>query len=222
MFLWGCLACSTDQGAKLRFGISFPDGLASEAIDGRLLLMISNDSSREPRFQISNGLDTQLVFGIDVEDWKPGETAVVDGGVFGYPLTGIGDIPPGTYQVQALVNRYETFHLSDGRVLKLPPDKGEGQKWNLKPGNLYSAPREVRIDPSERHDDRPFPRSRDPSHFRARGYEIHQACQDREQAPFGVLGPAHHVGSTRAVAGGIRRTSGSPLSLVHFSRAFPE
>jgi hypothetical protein len=111
--------------------------------------MVSNDPSREPRFQISNGLDTQLIFGIDVEDWKPGETAVIDGGVFGYPLTSIGDIPPGTYQVQALVNRYETFHLGDGRVLKLPPDKGEGQKWNLKPGNLYSRPREVEIDPSK-------------------------------------------------------------------------
>ena len=89
MFLWGFLACSTDQGAKLRFGISFPDGLVPEAIDGRVLLMISNDSSREPRFQITNGLDTQLAFGIDVEDWKPGETAVVE-----YPLIRRGNTAP--------------------------------------------------------------------------------------------------------------------------------
>ncbi len=149
LFLWGCLACSSDQGVKLRFGISFPEDLSAEALDGRVLLMISNDPSREPRFQISNGLDTQLIFGIDVEGWKPGETAVIDGDVFGYPLTSIGDIPPGSYQVQALVNRYETFNLVDGRVLKLPPDKGEGQKWNFKPGNFYSTPLEVQIDPSK-------------------------------------------------------------------------
>ena len=49
--------------------------------------------------------------------------------------------------MQAVLNRYETFHLGDGRVLELPPDKGEGQHWERKPGNLYSLPRKVTIDP---------------------------------------------------------------------------
>ena len=30
-------------------------------------------------------------------------------------------------------------------------DRGEGQQWNKAPGNLYSTPREVEIDPAERH-----------------------------------------------------------------------
>ncbi|MEO1204455.1 MAG: alpha/beta hydrolase-fold protein, partial [Pseudomonadota bacterium] len=34
----------------------------------------------------------------------------------------------------------------DGRVLKLPPDKGEGQLWERKPGNFYSVPLKVRFD----------------------------------------------------------------------------
>jgi hypothetical protein len=45
-----------------------------------------------------------------------------------------------------VLNRYELFRLGDGRVLKLPPDKGEGQQWARKPGNLYSLPRPVRIE----------------------------------------------------------------------------
>ena len=46
--------------------------------------------------------------------------------------------------MQAFLNRYETFRMGDGRVLKLPPDQGEGQQWRDKPGNLYSKPVTVR------------------------------------------------------------------------------
>jgi hypothetical protein len=49
--------------------------------------------------------------------------------------------------VQAVLNRYQTFRRSDGKVVKLPADMGEGQQWNAKPGNLYSTPRWMRLDP---------------------------------------------------------------------------
>jgi hypothetical protein len=32
--------------------------------------------------------------------------------------------------------------------VKLPMDRGEGQRWNQAPGNLFSAPQKVRVDPS--------------------------------------------------------------------------
>ena len=32
-------------------------------------------------------------------------------------------------------------------MVKLPMDRGEGQRWNAAPGNLYSAPRKIRVDP---------------------------------------------------------------------------
>src|SRR5437588_627349 len=35
----------------------------------------------------------------------------------------------------------------DGHTLKLPPDKGEGQQWQIKPGNLYSKPQKIHLDP---------------------------------------------------------------------------
>jgi hypothetical protein len=134
--------------AKLRIGLSFPEARSAEALDGRMLLLISADDSAEPRFQIGDGVDTQLVFGMDVDGLRPGEDAVFDAGVFGYPLKSLAEIPAGDYWVQGLINRYETFHRADGHVVKLPPDKGEGQHWNTKPGNFYSKPKKVRIDPA--------------------------------------------------------------------------
>jgi hypothetical protein len=135
--------------SKFRFSLSFSENIISEQLDGRMLLMISTDSTDEPRFQINDNENTQLIFGIDVENLRPGEEAFIDASVFGYPLKSISEIPPGNYRIQGLLNRYEDFHFSDGRVLSLPPDKGEGQQWNRKPGNLYSTPKKVYINPDE-------------------------------------------------------------------------
>jgi len=48
-----------------------------------------------------------------------------------------------------LLHIYETFHRKDGHVVKLPMDRGEGQHWNLAPGNLLSTVRKMRLDPAE-------------------------------------------------------------------------
>jgi hypothetical protein len=136
------------EAGPLRFRIRFGPGQSPEAVDGRLLLLISSDGTREPRFQIAEGPKTQLVFGIDV-GMKPGEPAAIDAGALGYPLDSIRDVPAGSYSVQALLHRYETFHRADGHTVKLPMDRGEGQQWNRAPGNLYSTPRAVAIDPAK-------------------------------------------------------------------------
>jgi hypothetical protein len=117
---------------------------AAQPLDGRLLLLLSKDPAAEPRFQINDTHTSQQAFGIDVEGWK-GEAKVFDASVLGYPLESLRDVPPGEYTVQALLHKYETFRLADGRVLKLPMDRGEGQQWNRAPGNLYSAPRKVTL-----------------------------------------------------------------------------
>ncbi|UCE41628.1 MAG: hypothetical protein JSV17_01155 [Candidatus Aminicenantes bacterium] len=146
------LACQQNQGTqetRLTFELSFPEERSANVLDGRMLMLVSKDDSNEPRFQISDGPDTQLVFGIDVDGLQPGEAAVIDGNVFGYPLRSIAEIPPGDYWVQGLLNRYVTFQRSDGHTVKLPPDKGEGQRWNRKPGNFYSTPKKVSIDPKQ-------------------------------------------------------------------------
>lgn len=138
------------EGARLRFAVRFPASLEDGPLDGRLLLLLSTDPSAEPRFQLSetNVAGSQQVFGIDVEGWRPGQEAVFDATVLGYPAEGLGDVRAGTYRVQALLHRYETFHRADGHVVKLPMDRGEGQQWSRAPGNLVSTPREVAIDPA--------------------------------------------------------------------------
>jgi hypothetical protein len=110
--------------------------------------MLSTEPDDEPRFQISDGPDTQLIFGDDVEGMIPDRGEIIDGSYYGFPIASLAEVPAGTYRVQALLNRYETFDLSTGHTVKLPPDRGEGQQWNRKPGNPYSEPLEVRIDPS--------------------------------------------------------------------------
>jgi len=64
---------------------------------------------------------------------------------YGYPIGNMADLPSGEYFVQVLLNRYETFTRKDGHVVKLPPDQGEGQQWNRKPGNFYTLPVKIKL-----------------------------------------------------------------------------
>jgi len=135
--------------AHFRFAISFPAARSAQPLDGRIILVISNNDKREPRFENNvYEADTQLGFGVDVDALAPGQEAYVDGTTFGYPLASIAQIPPGDYWVQAVLNKYETFHRSDGHTVKLHMDQGEGQHWNTSPGNLYNKPVKVHVDPS--------------------------------------------------------------------------
>ncbi len=142
------LALSTDAAGALRFEVRYPPGLRADPLDGRLLVMLSTEEGEEPRFQIDTSLDTQQIFGVDVNGLEAGEAAILDGSALGYPVERLMDVPPGEYFVQALVHVYETFRRADGHVVKLPMDDGEGQQWERSPGNLYSTPRRVRIDPA--------------------------------------------------------------------------
>jgi len=136
-----------DQRSRIRVEVSVSLKHVTEALDGRVLLLISNDASAEPRFQISGGPRSQQVFGITVDGLVPGTAVVFDAAAFGYPVERLSKIPPGEYWVQGLLHKYETFHRSDGHTIKLPMDRGEGQQWNRAPGNLYSKPKKVRLDP---------------------------------------------------------------------------
>jgi hypothetical protein len=132
------------------FSVSFPAERSGKPLDGRVILLLSRDFTREPRTHVAPNepLASPYLFGLTVDGLAPGAQAVLDDGAFGWPATHLSAIPAGDYFVQAVLNRYEEFHLADGRTLKLPPDKGEGQQWWHKPGNLYSTPVRVHIDPA--------------------------------------------------------------------------
>jgi hypothetical protein len=112
--------------------------------------LLSHDTTREPRKHVAANepLDAPYMFGLNVEGMAPGHALVVDDQAFGWPAAHLSGVPSGDYFVQVVLNRYETFHLADGRTLKLPPDEGEGQHWESKPGNLFSTPVKVHIDAS--------------------------------------------------------------------------
>src|ERR1044072_1337345 len=78
-----------------KFEISFPAPLDKGPIDGRLLLLISTNSEAEPRFQIHEDLNTQQVFGVDVEAWKAGEVKLVDAGAVCFSCPSVADTLPG-------------------------------------------------------------------------------------------------------------------------------
>ncbi len=139
----------SQQPAGLRFEVSFSEELSREAQDGRIILIVSKRPGEEPRFQYEiYDAGTQPGFGIDVAGLRPREAAVIDGSTFGFPVRSVNGLPPGNYHVQAVLNRYETFERGDGHVVSLPPDQGEGQHWNTKPGNFYNVPQAVNLDPS--------------------------------------------------------------------------
>jgi hypothetical protein len=136
------------QAHAPEFSIRLDAALTESGQDGRLLLLLATRDDEEPRFLVNNSADTQLVFGINVEDWRGDNEIVIDKDAIGFPLASLADVPAGTYFAQALLNRYKDYSLANGKVVSLPPDRGEGQKWNRKPGNFYSRPVQIQIDES--------------------------------------------------------------------------
>ena len=145
IFVLPLLLCVASLAAGQSFTVTFPAEKSAQPLDGRLLLVLSSDPSGEPRMQIDDSPRSQMIFGITVDGWAPGRAAVVDATAFGYPIQNLKDVPAGEYTVQAVLNKYETFHRSDGKTVKLHMDQGEGQHWNISPGNLYSKPQKVTI-----------------------------------------------------------------------------
>jgi hypothetical protein len=146
-FALSASALQAQQVSSYRFSVSFPKTQSAEPLDGRLLLILSTDPSAEPRLQISNSVRTQILFGLDVDALQPGESAAFDDAAFGYPIRYLHDVTPGDYFVQVVLHEYETFHRADGVTIKLPMDRGEGQHWQLAPGNLYSKPQKITLRP---------------------------------------------------------------------------
>ena len=133
--------------AAQSFVVTFPMERSAQPLDGRLLLLLSTVPNEEPRMQIDDTPRSQIVFGVTVDGWRPGQPAIVDASVWGYPIHSLKDIPAGEYIAQAVLNKYETFHRADGKTVKLHMDQGEGQHWNVSPGNLYSKPQKITVKP---------------------------------------------------------------------------
>ena len=122
------------------FEVTIDPAVRAEAADGRILVLLSRTDKFSP------GPTGTPVFGLNVDGLKPGAKAVVDEKALGHPVRSLRDVPPGDYYVQAWLNVYTTFKRSDGKVIKLHQDQGEGQNWRRSPGNLYSEPVRIKLE----------------------------------------------------------------------------
>lgn len=134
----------------IKFDISFPESVNQEKITGRAYVILSDNNIREPRLQTGFDLAKGIpIFGKNIHDLKPGESANIDHSIFGFPYQSLNDLPPGEYYVQGFINIYTKFERSDGFTLWMHNDQWEGQKWNISPGNIYSDVQKITINPSE-------------------------------------------------------------------------
>ena len=215
------LAAPLGSFAEVKFAASFPAERSKTPVDGRMLLLLSTNGDAEPRFQINDGPATQLVFGIDIEGLAPGAEAVIDASAFGYPLRSLAELPAGQYYIQALLHRYETFRRSDGHMVKLPMDRGEGQRWNAAPGNLYSSPRKLFIDPGQAGTirvllDREIPPIAPPKDTK---YIRHEKIQSERLTKF--WGRPMHLGACLLLPEGFDEHPEARYPLVIFHGHFP-
>ena len=124
-----------------------PHAVIEGPVDGRVLLIIAKSNDTPPMNQVGRGLQSQPLFGVDVEGLNPGQSVAIDGTTRGWPVESLRDIPPGDYYAQAVLNVYTTVTRADGYTIKVHLDRGEGQNYRTSPGNLVSDVTRIRIDP---------------------------------------------------------------------------
>jgi hypothetical protein len=138
--------CTPTHAADQRFEISFAASAHAEPITGRVFVVVTRKSNPEPRLQVAGWQRCPPLFGVDVEQLKPGSAVLIDSNTLGYPLHSLRELPAGDYYVQAIVNVYTEFHRAKGPVIWAHMDQWEGQHFNLSPGNLISEVQQVHLD----------------------------------------------------------------------------
>src|SRR5262249_29844909 len=87
-----------------RFEISFSGAAHAAPITGRLVLFLTKSAQPEPRMLLSPR--GAAMFAIDLDQLRPGQTAVIDNTSLGFP-TSLAELPAGDYYAQAVINVYE-------------------------------------------------------------------------------------------------------------------
>lgn len=119
------------RATALAFEVAGARELFGTPLSGRLFVVLGTEKSPEPRTTIGNtGMETPPVLARDVTNLVAGEPATLDRRSALFPLRALGDLPAGDYYVQAV--------LATNRDILLPNA----------PGNLFSAPVKLHLDPA--------------------------------------------------------------------------
>jgi hypothetical protein len=122
---------ATPQSTALRFEVTIAGGLNSSPQNGRLFVVISSKSQPEPRLSVGQtGMDASRMVARDVKDFGPGVTGSLDETCAAFPVESLAGLAAGDYFVQALF------------------DSNIDLKSVNAPGNLYSTPRKIHLDPA--------------------------------------------------------------------------
>jgi len=119
------------HSSSLSFEVTIATGLISSPQSGRLFVVMSTKSQPEPRLTIGQtGVDASPVFAHDIHSFGQGVTSTIDETCASFPIDNLAHLPAGDYYVQALF------------------DSNIDLKSLNAPGNLYSEPRKIHIDPA--------------------------------------------------------------------------
>jgi hypothetical protein len=147
IFLIHLPAAATGQEESLRFEISFPESYSQESMTGRMFVILARENDEPPREQV--GRYGVQFFGKDFSGLNPGEKIVIDNSTLGYPVNQMTNLEAGDYYVQAVLNKYTRFDRADGHTVWMHMDQWEGQRWTRSPGNAFSQPKKISIDPGQ-------------------------------------------------------------------------
>ena len=115
----------------LRFEVTLDPSLPAQP-PGRLLVVMAPGDQVEPRRLIGRtGRTATPTVGVDVPALAPGDRAMLDATAAAFPIDGLADLPAGEYHVQAVLNTNHDIR-SPGA-----------------PGNLYSEPLQVALEPAQ-------------------------------------------------------------------------
>lgn len=119
------------NATALRFEITVTAGLITGSQNGRVFVVMTPKVGIEPRLMIGQtGMDAAPMFARDVKDFAPGVIATIDQKSAAFPIASLAELPVGDYFVQALF------------------DSNIDLKSVNAPGNLYSRPRKIHLDPA--------------------------------------------------------------------------
>lgn len=118
------------QASSLAFEVTLDPKVSAAPCTGRLHVVLTATKDREARLGI-NWFKPEPAFAIDVKEWKPGTTRMLTNDAVGYPVT-LDKLEKKTYSIQAV----------------LDVDKGWSRHYGTSPGNYYSKPVSMSLDPA--------------------------------------------------------------------------
>lgn len=142
------------NGLRIQLSVE-NNNLLSDKVDGRVVLMFAPHGT-DPLDDIDVTSTPNHMFGKNVFDFGPSDTitfaggsgdvnATATGGVYGFPLVSLDELPAGAYRVQAFLTPYDRAERSDGSVVHLKFPCGDGAPQVNGVGSLVTSAVDVEV-----------------------------------------------------------------------------